>query len=93
MDYSKHNNALKIFKIMANANRLKILHLLFAAPGGKLTVTEIVNQFGSATTQGNISSHLVLMRRAGVLKAKQDGLNMYYSIKDAQVRDLVKKML
>lgn len=72
--------ALKIFKALANANRIKILRLLAKNKNGRFTVGEICEKLNLG--QGNTSSHLVRLRNDGILRAKQKGTNMYYSLKD-----------
>lgn len=80
MNYYKQNYMVKFFKIMANAKRLQILQLLDANKNAPLTVNEIAEKLGVA--QANLSTHLTRMRENGIIKAKQSGLNMFYSIKD-----------
>ena len=80
MNYHKQNYMVKFFKIMANAKRLQILQLLDANKAKPLTVNEIAEKLG--VSQANISTHLTRMRENGIIKAKQSGLNMFYSIKD-----------
>ncbi len=42
----------------------------------------------SATTQANVSKHLQLLLRAGVVQRRKDGLHSYYSIADPTVFEL-----
>ena len=78
MKHHQENYALKIFKNLANANRIKIIKLL--ATKKNITVNQICDELG--LEQGKVSNHLAKMRSDGILTAKQDGWNMYYSIKD-----------
>ena len=78
MKYHKENYALKVLKNLANANRIKILSL--SASNKKYTVNQICDEL--RLEQGKVSNHLTKMRNENILSARQDGLNMYYSIKD-----------
>jgi DNA-binding transcriptional ArsR family regulator len=80
MTYYKHNYLVKLFKILANSNRLKILEILDRNKEQPLTVNELADQL--PISQKTLSNHLAKMRDNGIVKAKQSGLNMYYSIKD-----------
>jgi len=71
---------LKLFKILANANRIKILQLLLENQATPITVNDIAERMN--INQGTLSTHLTRMRENGIIKAKQSGLNMFYSIKD-----------
>jgi len=79
-DHYKQNYMVKLFKILANSNRLKILQILAEQNSEPISVNALVELL--PISQGTLSTHLAKMRLAGILKAKQVGLNMYYSIKD-----------
>jgi DNA-binding transcriptional ArsR family regulator len=70
----------KLFKVLANTNRLKILQLLEQHASKPLTVNELADLL--PISQGTLSTHLTKMRLTGIIKAKQSGSKMYYSIKD-----------
>ena len=80
MPYYKHNYMVKLFKILANSNRLKILEILNSNKTSPLTVNQLAELL--PISQKTLSNHLGKMRDNGILKAKQSGLNMYYFIKD-----------
>jgi DNA-binding transcriptional ArsR family regulator len=86
-DYYKQNYMVKLFKILANTNRLKILQTLAANQVKPLNVNELSEQLG--INQGTLSTHLTRMRENGIIKAKQSGLNMFYSIKDENAIKLI----
>lgn len=67
-------------KAMADPTRLRILHVL---QEGERCVTEILNQVGGS--QANISKHLSVLRRAGLVECRRDGVNVYYRIEDPAV--------
>jgi len=87
MKHYKQNYMLKLFKIMANSNRLKILQLLIENKATPITVNAIAERMN--INQGTLSTHLTRMRENGIIKAKQSGLNMFYSIKDENVIKLL----
>lgn len=64
-------------RTMGNPLRLRILHLL---EDGELTVTEIQDKV--QTTQANVSKHLTVLRTAGLVNGRRDGMNVYYGIAD-----------
>jgi DNA-binding transcriptional ArsR family regulator len=67
-------------KAMADPMRLRILHLL---QGGELCVTDILAQVGKS--QANVSKHLSVLRRVGLVEYRREGVNVYYHIEDATV--------
>jgi DNA-binding transcriptional ArsR family regulator len=67
-------------KAMADPMRLKILHVL---QEGELCVNDILNEVGGS--QANVSKHLSVLRRAGLVKCQRDGINVYYRIEDPAV--------
>ena len=87
MEYNKRNQLLAVLKAMANANRIKILELIKASKTGSLTVNEISKR--ADIEQSVVSAHLKLMRLSKVVKAKQDGKKMYYSISDSVAEYLI----
>jgi DNA-binding transcriptional ArsR family regulator len=67
--------AAKRFKVLAEPMRLRILH---AIQPGELTVTQIIEATGAS--QANISKHLAVLTRAGMVGRRKEGLNVFYSI-------------
>jgi DNA-binding transcriptional ArsR family regulator len=67
----------EIFKVLSEPMRLKILECL---RDGEKNVTELIQLTGSQ--QANVSKHLGIMRRAGVVVTRRKGLNVFYSIKE-----------
>ena len=81
---------LAIFKMLANVNRVTILRAINSAKDKTLTVSEIEELMD--ISQSTISDHLKLMRVQKIVRAKQDGLNMHYSISDPFVTELIIRM-
>jgi DNA-binding transcriptional ArsR family regulator len=71
------------FGLLAEPTRLKLLHALC---DGERSVTEIVEQAGASQT--NVSRHLNLMHRAGILARRREGNLVYYAVSDPAVVEL-----
>jgi DNA-binding transcriptional ArsR family regulator len=86
MQNQQRNYAVKMFKNLANARRIKILEVIMNENG--ICVDAISKITGIA--QSSTSNYLAQMRKDGLISAKQNGLNMHYSIKDSNVKTLLK---
>ncbi len=73
------NNA-KIYKLLANEKRLEILNNI---KHEERSVEELVRILG--VSKANVSQHLALLRYAGLVTTRRDGLNVYYKIVDAEI--------
>lgn len=71
------------FKVLAEPMRLRILHAL---QPGELSVTEIIEITGAS--QANVSKHLAVMKRAGMVGRRKEGLNVFYCITDPVIFEL-----
>ncbi len=67
-------------KAMADPTRLRILHALQA---GERCVTELLADL--ACSQANVSKHLSVLKAAGLVDCRRDGVNVYYRIVDPTV--------
>ncbi|MGI6485624.1 MAG: ArsR/SmtB family transcription factor [Tepidanaerobacteraceae bacterium] len=65
--------------------RLKIIMALMEE---EKTVSELVKELGCS--QANISNHLKTLRDSGILKSRQEGKFVFYSLKDESVCEFVK---
>jgi DNA-binding transcriptional ArsR family regulator len=74
-------DAARVLKCIGHPVRLRIIELL--DNGGERTVTEIREAIG--LEQAAASQHLNLMRDKRILKARRDGVNVYYDISDEKV--------
>jgi ArsR family transcriptional regulator len=70
-----HHKA-KILQALAHPLRVSIFELL---ADGEKTVGDMVKLLG--TKDANTSRHLALLRSAGLVSTRKEGLNVYYSIK------------
>jgi DNA-binding transcriptional ArsR family regulator len=68
------------FRILADPVRLRLLHTL---GNGEMPVTELVRSTGAA--QANVSKHLQLLLRAGLVTRRKEGLHVYYAVADPSV--------
>lgn len=67
-------------KSMADPMRLRILHVL---QNGERCVNDILAEVGGS--QANVSKHLSVLRRAGLVDCRRDGVNVYYRIEDPAI--------
>jgi ArsR family transcriptional regulator len=70
----------EVLKAMADPTRLKILHSL---QGNERCVSDILEIVGGS--QANVSKHLSVLKRAGLVDSRRDGLNVFYQISDEGV--------
>lgn len=70
----------EVCKILTNPKRLEIIHVL---KEGEKTVTELVNILG--ISKANVSQHLSILKQRGILKARREGVNIFYSITNPKV--------
>jgi DNA-binding transcriptional ArsR family regulator len=68
------------FRLLGDPLRLRLLQTLAA---GEMSVAQLVET--TSTTQANVSKHLQLLLRSGILKKRKDGLHSYYAIADPSV--------
>ncbi len=70
----------EVLKAMADPTRLKILHSL---QQGERCVSDILEVVGGS--QANVSKHLSVLKRAGLVESRRNGLNVFYEISDEGV--------
>jgi len=73
-----------LFSGLADKSRLAIVRALAA---GELRVTDLVGLLGLA--QGTVSGHLACLRDCGLVTARPDGRQMFYSLTHPQLLDLL----
>lgn len=71
------------FAVLSEPTRLKIIRVLC---DGEKSVNDIVE--GVESTQSNVSRHLNLMYRAGVLSRRKEGTLVLYQVKEPTVVEL-----
>lgn len=75
------------FRALSEPMRLRLLNLLMQ---GERTVGQLVEASGSG--QANVSKHLAVLREAGMIASRKEGLTTVCSIADPIVRELCKMM-
>lgn len=73
----------RYFGLLADPTRLRILSCLC---GGERPVNEVVQQIG--LTQANISRHLNILYRAGVVDRRREGSSVMYRVVDPNFVDI-----
>ena len=72
------------FIILSEPARLQLLSVLYAE--GEMTVQDLVEATGRH--QANVSKHLNLMAKEGILSRQKEGLFVYYGIQDSTIQGL-----
>ncbi len=70
-------------KALADPTRLRILHEL---EGGEICVGDLAERVGG--TSANVSKHLGVLRGAGIVRCRREGMNVCYSLSDDNVFDV-----
>lgn len=73
----------RYFALLADPTRLRIMHTICQA---EKTVGEVVE--ATDATQTNVSRHLGLLHRAGVLGRRKAGSRVYYCVTDSAFTEL-----
>ena len=76
------------FKIFADSTRIKIL---VALDIGELCVCEISDAL--AMTDSAVSHQLKILRQSNLIKSRRKGKNVYYSLADSHVKDIIEKAI
>lgn len=74
------DRAAETFAVLSGPVRLRILH---AVCDGEKAVSEIVAIVGQSQT--NVSQHLSLMHRAGILRRRRQGAQVFYEIAEPAI--------
>lgn len=74
----------EILKTLGQATRLRILELLRQGERCVCNIYPFVDQ-----EQANVSKHLNMMKRRGILDSRHEGLRVFYRIKTPQVLSII----
>jgi DNA-binding transcriptional ArsR family regulator len=77
----------RYFALLAEPMRVRVLHAICQQ---ERTVNEIAAETGA--TQTNISRHLGMMHRAGVLSRRKDGNFVYYGVADTAITEICRSV-
>lgn len=72
---------------MADRTRLRTIKALTER---EKTVTQLVTELGSS--QANISGHLRTLKESGILKSRQEGKYVFYSLRDETIDEFLSYM-
>lgn len=75
-------------KALADPTRLR---LLFELEEAEICVGELAGQVGGS--QANVSKHLAVLRKAGLVSCRRDGMNVCYSIADPSAFEICRLVL
>ncbi len=75
----------EMLKALAHPTRLQILELL---KSGELCVCKIVPEL--KMEQSNVSRHLNILKKEGLVTSRKEGLKVFYRITDPRINDLLK---
>jgi len=77
----------EILKALAHPTRLFIIETL-AGRDGERCVCELVDELPYA--QSTISKHLSILRQAGLVQTRKEGLNVYYTLAHSEIKGILK---
>ncbi|MBQ1547740.1 MAG: helix-turn-helix transcriptional regulator [Lachnospiraceae bacterium] len=75
----------ELFKIFGDSTRIRILYALL---NGEKAVSEISDEMNM--TVSAISHQLRILKGSKLVRARRDGKNMYYSLDDDHVSEIIK---
>ncbi len=78
----------EFYKVLSDYTRLKIVYLLSE---GEMCVSEIEAAIGMSQTA--VSYQLKMLRQSHLVKYYRKGQNVYYSIDDEHVRQIINKTI
>ena len=85
LDIVKLEDAASKLRSIAHPMRIAIISLLEDRP--KMNVTEIYEQL--KIEQASASHHLNILKNKGILEARRDGKNTYYSLKQQSIAQII----
>jgi len=77
-------NTLKVFKALADQTRIKIIKKLIGSD--EVSCQELMKHF--PLSQPTLSHHFGKLLDSGILHARKDGINHYYSVDKTYLRSL-----
>ena len=80
--------AAQLFTVLSTPIRLKILSALC---DGEMSVSQLLQKVGSS--QPNVSQHLTVMQRAGVLAKRKEGTLVIYRIDSERAKNVCRSVV
>jgi DNA-binding transcriptional ArsR family regulator len=74
----------EFFRTLAHPARIRVLEILH---GGERPVSELIPEVGIEAS--HLSQQLGVMRRAGIIQSRKVGSNVYYSVGDPKLFELL----
>jgi DNA-binding transcriptional ArsR family regulator len=74
----------EFFRTLGHPARIRVLEVL---KGGERPVSELIPEVGIESS--HLSQQLGVMRRAGIIQSRKVGANVYYSVGDPQLFELL----
>lgn len=74
----------EFFRTLGHPARIRVLEVL---KGGERPVSELIPEVGIEAS--HLSQQLGIMRRAGIIQSRKIGSNVYYSVGDAKLFELL----
>lgn len=75
----------QVFNALARSKRIRIIELL---EEGEKSISDLLPVLG--VDQSAISRHLSILRNAGLITGRKRGVNVFFSIRDDRVLELIK---
>jgi len=88
-DSSDLEALVRIFKALADQSRLRVIAIL--AENKKRSVSEIASELDMSIS--SVSHHLSILGNLGFVGRKRDGKQVYHSLDDQCVRDILKRAI
>ena len=83
MDRKLYEMQAQLCKTLSNPKRLEILDILKRE--GEITVNMLAELL--ETPKANTSQHLAVLRQAGVVNTRRDGINVFYSLRSDRISE------
>lgn len=83
MDKKLYEMQAELCKTLSNPKRLEILDILKEEQ--EICVNELAERL--EIPKANTSQHLAVLRQAGVVNTRKDGINVYYSLRSRKITD------
>ncbi len=74
----------RIFKVIGDPNRLKIVEILRAGENCQCEIIPLIAQ-----SQPTVSRHLKLLEEAGLIRSRKEGTKTFYQIVDKLIFNLI----
>jgi ArsR family transcriptional regulator, virulence genes transcriptional regulator len=83
MDKKLYEMQAELCKTLSNPKRLEILDILKEV--GEICVNELAERL--EIPKANTSQHLAVLRQAGVVNTRKDGINVHYSLRSKKITE------